>query len=306
MYETANLARDIIDARFFNNSFVLLKFFKKLGADPINQMLKETVRDSGVWKNIPSSLPPKARAFKVVTSLENQMVSPNQRLLKELESRIARASGLPFRHEEYATEFWLLARREGVGFFGVRMTYPRPEDVHLAKGQLRPQLAYILCLLSEPDRRDVFLDPFAGSGAIALERARSFVFQKIIVAEKDAHLAKRLKAKVAKVYKKEKFEILQSDALQLAIASASIDKVVTDPPWGIFKTLELPPTEFYRRMLQELERVLRLKGIAVLLIGDKNPFLEAMRQVWKFEQISQYSILVSGKKATIYTLRKTL
>ena len=296
IYETSESTSDIAEVRFFNNSFVIFKYFKKLGSDPLNQMIKGVVHDSTSFQKI--SLPLKNRKkFKIVLSLENQMVSGSRRLLDILGKKISKETRLTPGTEKSSVEFWFLARSEGVGFFGLRVTYPRSEDIHLAKGQLRPQLAHILCLVSEPDKSDVFLDPFAGSGAIPHERAKSFPFRKIIAIEKDRVLVQRLRKLPRSI------EVMQMDALALGIPDSSIDKIVTDPPWGIFEKVGMAQSEFYLRMLKEFSRVLRDNGIAVVLIGDKVSFDRALHSTAEFRLLC-YNILVSGKKAGMYKLRK--
>jgi tRNA G10 N-methylase Trm11 len=117
------------------------------------------------------------------------------------------------------------------------------------KGELRPELANLLCWISDPNKKDVFLDPFAGSGAIPIERAKAFPYQKIIASDINADLFDKLKKRFHKTTNK--ITIGKWDALHLtALIDESIDKIVTDPPWGLFSHQEIDLKAFYTNMLR--------------------------------------------------------
>jgi 16S rRNA G966 N2-methylase RsmD len=299
LYETEATIPEITNIRFFNNTFLVLKFFKNTGTDPIHQILKDVIKDPAVWARLPSAFLKSRDSFKTVASLENEMISVNNILLKKLETKISGITHLPTHTPAADTDFWLFARREKIGFFGLRLTYPNREDGRPKKGELRHELAHILCLASDPNKDDVFLDPFAGSGAIPLERSKYFPYEKIIANDNDTLLTRELSRSDRK-----NFEIRHDDALRLHIAAESVGKIVTDPPWGIYKKTNLTQQEFYARMLEEFYRILKKNGLAVLLIGDKAAFADAIRAFPKFNLMSTTDILVSGKKAAIYKLTK--
>lgn len=303
IYKTNYPLRDVRSIRYFNNSFVLLNLFKKLGRDPINQMISDSIKSSGL-RSLPEGLIRKAKTFKIVTSIENQTVAANRSLLIKLENKISRMTDLRLDIKKPDVEFWFLARREGMGLFGLRITY---KDRYLEKGELRPELAHILCLFSEPSPKDVLLDPFAGSGAIPLERVISFPYREIIAIDKKSSLVEKLKKKVREELPRKKIIIQQGDALDLSdIRDASIDKIVTDPPWGVYEEIKMPLAEFYNKMLKEFYRVLRPGGIAVILIGDKVEFEKSLEKGENFSVLYRYDILVSGNKARIYQLKKVI
>ena len=302
IYKTAYSLRDIRSIRYFNNSFILLKLFKKVSAAPINQMLKESLKDSRMKIIVPNNIRQRVRTFKIVTSLENQTVAADRSLLKKLEDKISKDIELKLNITKPDLEFWFLARREGIGLFGLRITY---KDRYLEKGELRPELAHILCLISEPSPKDIFLDPFAGSGAIPLERAVSFPYKEVIAIDSKSSLVDELKKKIKREMPKKKILVKQEDALNLSdIQDASIDKIVTDPPWGIYEGMKMPLSEFYSKMLKEFFRVLRPNGIAVILMGDKLEFERSLEIVNSICMLSKYDILVSGNKTRIYKIKK--
>lgn len=302
VYESDFPEREIRNFRFFNNTFLLLRFFESLepSQKSLEKMITTVTHDNKVHKELINNLPPKRKFFKVVTSLENQLTSVNHDLLKKFESKILHDTDLRLSIKNPNLEFWFLLRREGNGFFGIRLTYLYGTERQRAKGELRPEIAYIMCVLSEPNPKDVALDPFAGHGAIPLERSISFPFKNIIAVERDKSLFDQLKLKI----KRKGVNVIHGDALNLnQIKDNSLDKIITDPPWGIFKEVGISLVDFYSDMLKEFSRVLKNNGIAVVLIGRPEIFEESLQKLsQKWEVLTKYPILVSGQKATIYKL----
>jgi len=164
--------------------------------------------------------------------------------------------------------------------------------------------------ISRPNPRDVVLDPFAGHGTIPLERVKSFPFKEIIAVDKDDYLVFKLKQKL-KVFSGKRIIVTRGDALNLKeIQNNSIDKIISDPPWGEYK--EIPNLEkFYEAKLKEFSRILKPDCIIILLIGAKvgaKGFFENVLQN-KFAKTfclkRRYDILLSGKKAAIYQIVKS-
>jgi len=108
------------------------------------------------------------QSFRVVFSKENELISVNKERLARIENKIARLNDLTIDRANPDFEFWFLERSEGTKLTGARITKHPDYKTVLDKGQLRPELAELLCIVSDPQKNDVVLDPFAGSGAIGL------------------------------------------------------------------------------------------------------------------------------------------
>lgn len=285
IYETSVGLNTVRSFPIFSNSFVLLKKFEETSLPSFDFSLnKEITRGY--------------RTFRVIISKENQITGIDKNKLGKYEKYIHQGSGLSVDRTSPDTEIWITFRREGLNLIGFRITKnPNLEKV-LHKGELRPQLAYILNYISEPDKNDIFLDPFAGYGAITKSRLEHFPAKEIIASDKDESLFLNLK-QILKSERVEHWDALALDELK----SNSIDRIVTDPPWGIFiKTENIE--DFYVKMLEEFGRVIRFEGILVILTAQKELFDKLLKNSTKFSQIEKWDILVSGKKSSIYKLKK--
>ena len=303
VYSTNKSIEDIKRLGFLNNSFLLLKLFEKRPNQDINAMMRQVINNS----NLPLSkatLPKKFKTFRVIASKENQFISVDRFLLNKIESKIRFLTGLRTNRSLPDVEFWFLARSEGYGFFGMRLTRHQDLAKSLQKGELRPEFANILNLLSEPSKGDVFLDPFTGSGAIPIERSKQFSFARIIAGDNDLTVIKKLKERIKG--KNMRLDVSRLDALRLSdLENLSVDKIVTDPPWGHFSNIDLNLKDFYGQMLDSFYRVLKNNGLAIVVVGDRELLEEVLNTLsHRFLLLDKYYTLVSGRKAGVYKIRK--
>lgn len=303
VYRTAFAAEEIKKLPFLNNSFILLKSFDHLGQEPMEEMVNRTLAQEKMLREIPLNLTGQP-TFRVMFSRENQPVSINRGLLKQLEEKIIKNKHFLVDRTNPEFEFLYLFRAEGCGFFGLRLTRHPDYKKILQPGELRPELAYLLCVISEPNSDDIFLDPFAGYGAIPFQRLNYFKFQKIFVGDIDPKIVYDLKRKFESLGKN--VSVGCWDALSPKDFPAnSLDKIVTDPPWGIYSGRDLNLVDFYSKMLKEFCRILKNEGMAVILVAKKELFETCLANFFKqLKLIKKYDILVSGKKAAVYKIKK--
>ncbi|MBU1110001.1 methyltransferase [Patescibacteria group bacterium] len=202
-------------------------------------------------------------------------------------------------------EFWFLLRRNGLGLFGLRLTRHPDNIKSLPRGELRPELAHLLCLISEPQRNDIFLDPFAGHGAIPVERATCFPYRKILSSDNNLQMINKLRKRIREL--KLDIQVEKWGALKLeSLSDQSINKIVTDPPWGHFLGKGLNLEQFYTQMFDSFYRILKSQGIVVLIV-EKKELMEGVINNFpdKFKLRQKLNTLVSGRKAGVYKLIKT-
>jgi 23S rRNA G2445 N2-methylase RlmL len=302
VYRSSAPDTEIQKLRFFNNSFLVLGQSRCSGQQNVEQHVKRLF-DKAQLKPAASVVARKGiRTFRVIVSKENSTVAIAPKLMVGFEKNIARQLKLHVNRSLPDIEFWFLIRSEGLCLFGLRLTaIGKQRTRKYAQGELRQELAHLLCVLSEPCGDDLFLDPFCGSGAIVLERLNHFPYKQIWAGDIDPEHVAALQRRTAS---RKNVRIAQLDALNLTgMASHSLNKIVTDPPWGFFKATELDFSAFYERMLSEFRRVLSPGGVAVVLVGRKEEFESALASAREdFRLLQNYNILVSGKKAGVYKI----
>jgi tRNA (guanine6-N2)-methyltransferase len=143
-----------------------------------------------------------------------------------------------------------------VAFVGVRLgktaLSKRPyKQVHLP-GSLKPPVAAALVMMVDVAPGLRLLDPCCGAGTILVEAALSGAVVLGGDSDPSAAAAARANAAAAGV----SAEIRQWDAQALPIASASIDRIVSNLPWGRQVAVNAALATFYRRMCSEMRRVL--------------------------------------------------
>jgi tRNA (guanine6-N2)-methyltransferase len=310
LYRTAATPKTLDALRFVNNSFEVLRTFDQLGRHPMQALASRVAQDKGVRASVHQSLTPAegGKGFRLIASDENRFVSMNGRLRQTIESQISGVKGLRVNRAKPDLEFWLLHRSEGLGLFMKRLSSHTAYEEVLDKGELRPELAYALTFLSEPDAEDIVLDPFCGSGAIPFERDRAFPYNMIFAADQDPEQIRAIRQKLKTTRTRDTFIAKRQDALDMVgFEDGFIHKIVTDPPWGYYQEIPGAVEDFYRRMLREFTRVLRPGGLMVILTAQKDVMTAAAAAMKaKLDLVASYDILVSGKKAAIYKLKTTV
>lgn len=307
VYSTDIKVQKIKDIRFINNSFLVLKKFDNLQNDDLDNLIRQGLRMRNISPKFARGIVGENKKFRIITSKENRLTAVDKGLLRSMEQRIANTYGLDIDRAKPDLEFWFLYRSEKIGFFMLRLTQHTAHEKLLNKGELRPELSHILCLISEPLADDIVLDPFCGYGSIPISRSCCFPYNMIFASDKDAHLVYGLKQRLKKQYLKKPVLVKQADALSLrsVFQDGFVDKIITDPPWGFYEDLGMDIIVFYRRMLKEFHRILKPGGTIVLLTARKAEFEGSLADYEnEFRLVDRYDILVSGKKASVYRIVK--
>ncbi|MBI3973118.1 MAG: RNA methyltransferase [Chloroflexi bacterium] len=200
------------------------------------------------------------------------------------EAAEAAARGVLARHAGWrpgsATEHDLELRLDVVGdeaLLSVRLTPPafrfRGAGRAFSPAALRPPVAHALVWLSGPEPDDRFVDPFCGSGTILAERL-PYPARRVIGGDRSAEA---LAAAHENVAGDRRVSLQQWDARRLPLSSQTIDKVVTNLPFGrqVLNQAEIPAV--YRAVSEEIARVLTPRGGAVVLTEQVTPLEIAAR-----------------------------
>lgn len=103
----------------------------------------------------------------------------------------------------------------------------------------------------------------------------------------------------------DRVEVLDADAIDLPLADGSVDRVVSDLPFG----KRIGSNEFnktlYPAILREIERVLVADGRCVLLSDDKRVFVESVAHARGLKIAGERIIRYNGVAPTAYIVRRS-
>jgi len=198
-------------------------------------------------------------------------------------------------------EVWFLKRTEGVSFVGIRLTKKPDYQELLPKGELRHELSYILGYLSELKSTDTVLDPFSGHGSIPLTICKHFKVLKVIASDKEIGNIKTAMSNERVKYSNLSIERLDGYSLE-SIKDESIDKIVTDPPWGASTEVDNLKIK-YEQMLNSFHRVIKHNGILILLTSQ-GELVDSLLKKVNFKLFHKYQVNVGGRGSYVYKLRK--
>lgn len=275
----------------FNNSFLVIRKYQGRDCE-LNAMAKNIIS----VKRLPAS----RKTFRVRYSINNQFVSIDKSYTRKIEENICRLTNARIDRVSPQIEYWFIKRSENIGFFCRLLNKRRHTEKDLNKGELRPELAYLICMLGKLTKDSIVLDPFVGYGSIPKQIKKYFPYKKILVSDLSGCCIDELRKRFRK---DNKIQVSVRNALDMRdIITSSIDVIITDPPWGYYEDIDNIEL-FYYNMLAEFNRVQKDEGIAVVLSARKSEFEDAINKS-KYFIVSQNDTLVNGKKAAVYVMRK--
>jgi len=303
IYSTQANLEEIRKIEYFNNSFVLLENYEGCDENSVNLILSDALSNKNVIRIIREFPVINESAFRVRASVKNQFVSMDENLLVQFEDLIMRNNrNLVLDRRGAEIEFSINIRSEGFGLLGILFTQRPNYEKTLDKGELYPELGYLLNLVSKPVENGVFLDPFAGYGGI-LFQACKFNYQIVIGIDKQPVLAKKLEIKSSRLGLNT--EIYCKDYFGWETEVGVVDRIVTDPPWGFFEKTDEPLEDFYSKTLDKSYLLLKNDGIIVILTAQTSMFDHLLTSLKnKFEKIDYLTTIVSGKIVGVYVLKK--
>ena len=173
-------------------------------------------------------------------------------------------------------------------------------EKNLNKGELRPEIAYLICSFAGIQSDDVVLEPFCGYGSIPVQLAKRFNCSKIYASDIDKEKVDLVNKKLCAVAEpvQAQIDVRQADAMVLPhIPDNSIDKIITDPPWGLWENIP-DIQDFYNKMFVSFRRVIKQNGKMIILSARTHELESAVKtQGLKIEK--SLHTLVNGKKANL-------
>ncbi len=254
---------------------------------------------------------PKGRpTYRLITQMEGQ----HGYLRRDAGKALARglAGKLPESwkpaEENAAVEIWLTIDG-ATAVCGLRLSdrtmRHRTYKLEHRPASLRPTVAAAMVRLAEIKPPHVVLDPMCGAGTLLAEHLAATQAARVPVppalgGDLDAGA---VRAAAANLRRLGAVSLAQWDATRLPLEDASVDRILSNPPFGkrLGDPEEIGP--LYSRVIREYDRVLRPGGRAVLLTSAAGEMRSAVQAVgWK--SLRRVTVRILGQTATIGVWRK--
>ena len=266
----------------------------------VEQMLQARVRVS------PGARAGRRLRFRVIARMAGEHEFRRVDFQRAVERGILERDDHTWRLEEGDAEVEFWATMIDAEFFLTvrlsddRMRHREYKTAH-RPASLRPSSAAALAWLSAPREDDVVLDPFCGAGTILIERANLGRYAMLIGSDRDAEALSAARTNVGNRYKPIQLE--NWDAAKLPLGDSSVDKIVTNLPWGVRYGTHGENRKLYPIWFNSFARVLKSGGTMVLLTAE----WRLMRDLERSRKIRPAKIIrvsVLGTPASIYVCNK--
>lgn len=291
-YKFNGNSHDLEKVVYFNNTFFVIKSWCNFSGN-FSTMVNDFCSENKYLLISKGS-------FRTRFVRENQFEKIDKKLVIKVEENVLKRSKLKIDRVSPSTEIWFDIRREGFAFCGQLISKREFTEKNLNKGELRPELAYLMCCFAELKENDVIAEPFCGYGSIPIQLAKKFRFLHLYVSDIDEEKITALKEK--KYFKQNDFVSIEvQDAFSLKqIKDNSVDVIISDPPWGFFEDVG-DIALFYDKMFYSFKRILKNDGKMIILSARKDE-LEYAAEKNNYKIIERVDTLVNGKKACVYMI----
>lgn len=199
---------------------------------------------------------------------------------------------------------FMMELEEDTAYFGLRLTDERLnrwgyKTSHLP-ASLKPPIAHCLVQLSNPIPPDVFIDPMCGVGTIAIERAFAYPYQRIMAGDLDEDYVNSARDNARSSRKA--IDLMLWNASMLPIKDQSIDKLVSNLPFGKQISSHDENQYLYATFFKEMKRIMKVNGKAVLLTTENDLMKDIISRYKNISINKQLWVEISGLKAVIYVL----
>lgn len=175
---------------------------------------------------------------------------------------------------------------------------PRPVERPAA---LKPTIARAMVLAAGPSDDEVVCDPMCGSGTIVVERALAAPTRRLLAGDVDADAVASAAANARDHHRS--IAVMQWDARRLPLRDGTVDRIITNLPFGerVGRRSEIPA--LYRAVVDESARVVRPGGTMTLLSADPGLLVRAGEHAG-LRRVDQHNVVVRGRDAVILILAR--
>lgn len=164
---------------------------------------------------------------------------------------------------------------------------------------IKPELAYSLCKFADIKEGEVVYDPFCGSSTIPIIAALNFPVKRVISSDiSGSAIDASQKNFDESGLSKDRYVLFRSNISMVKLRKSSIDKVITNPPWGIRSGKHEKNIKVYNAFAKKLNSVLKDNGLAVVITQEKKLIYEAMKDY--FGVTKETEVVVDGLHLGVY------
>lgn len=168
---------------------------------------------------------------------------------------------------------------------------------------LRPTIAHALVWVSNIEADDVFLDPMCGAGTILIERANAGKYRQLLGGDIRPEAVDVALTNIGIKYKP--IEIKAWDATKLPLDNNSVNKIVSNLPFGRKIGTHDENAILYKEFFQEAGRVLRNKGKMVILSSERNLVKNCVENTKGLKIDKEHkNVVLLGYNADIFVINK--
>ena len=165
-----------------------------------------------------------------------------------------------------------------------------------------PLIAAVLTQLLKARPGDLVYDPYCGAGTLLIELYAHD--PTLILLGSDVSAAALAEAGANRPLFGSA-PLLRADAGRLPVANGSVDRLISNLPFGKRVGSHAGNTKLYPAFLAELTRVLRADGRAVLLTEDKKLFRESVQTTHGLRIVRDVQLESGGLHPSAYVLERT-
>jgi len=175
--------------------------------------------------------------------------------------------------------------------------------VAMVAAGINPSLACVMCELAKVKSGEVILDLFCGAGVIPISaimyyKAKTAIASDISGSAIDCVYKNALAAKIGK-----NLIIIRSDIKRLKLGQHSVDKIITNPPFGIRVGSHEDNLSIYNNLFILSERVLKPNGLLVVLTQEINLLQSTASKFPKFTKIKDLELFHGGLRPHIFVYK---
>lgn len=231
-------------------------------------------------------------------------------VMQRLKEELARATKLQVGVDEGDLLLRLRRDASGEGWEALVRIGPRPLATRSWRvknygGALNATVAHAMALLTNPQPTDLFLNVLCGSGSLLIERCAAGAVGRVVGCDTGAHALAAAQANVAASGYKDFIELHPWNVRDLPLASASVDALAADLPFGNLTGSHRENIVLYPAILAEVARVAKA-GARFVLVTHEVRLMERLltqQTAWTCERAIMVSL--GGLHPRIYVLQRT-